>query len=197
MRVPVSEYAAKPWRIHEIAPDFRVEDVWVLPTPGGPGELPRLVDAVFTGDFESNVPTPVALLWRARWKLGEVFGWDREQDGLDTRVPSLRDRLPDDLRDRPVKPSTFAKFRAVYQTDDEWVAELANKTVHALMHLCWVPDGDGGHTGWMAVLVKPAGLFGTAYMAAIKPFRYSLVYPALLRKIGRSWRDQASETRSA
>lgn len=197
MQVPTSEYAARPWRIHEIAPDFRVEDVWVLPTPGGPDDLPRLVDAVFTGDFESNVPPPVRLLWQARWKLGRWLGWDREQDGLDSRVPSLRDRLPDDLRDRPVKPSSFAKFRAVYQTDDEWVAELANKTVHALMHLCWVPDGNGGYTGWMAVLVKPAGLFGTAYMAAIKPLRLALVYPALLRKIGRSWRDQASDTRSA
>lgn len=29
----------------------------------------------------------------------------------------------------------------------------------------------------MAVLVKPNGLLGTAYMAAIKPFRQLIVYP--------------------
>ena len=40
----------------------------------------------------------------------------------------------------------------------------------------------------MAVLVKPNGLFGRAYMAAITPFRYVLVYPEMLRAIGRRWR---------
>jgi hypothetical protein len=40
----------------------------------------------------------------------------------------------------------------------------------------------------MAVYVKPNGLLGTAYMAAIKPFRYVIVYPALMRQIGREWR---------
>jgi hypothetical protein len=40
----------------------------------------------------------------------------------------------------------------------------------------------------MAVLVKPNGLLGDAYMAAIKPFRYLIVYPAMLREMGRRWR---------
>lgn len=42
----------------------------------------------------------------------------------------------------------------------------------------------------MAVLVKPNGLLGKAYMAAIKPFRYLIVYPALVRMIGREWRER-------
>lgn len=49
--------------------------------------------------------------------------------------------------------------------------------------------GAGGYHGQMAVYVKPNGLLGTAYMAAIKPFRYMFVYPALMRHIGREWRD--------
>jgi len=40
----------------------------------------------------------------------------------------------------------------------------------------------------MAVYVKPNGLLGTAYMAAIKPFRYAIVYPALMRQIEWEWR---------
>ena len=40
----------------------------------------------------------------------------------------------------------------------------------------------------MAVLVKPNGLLGTAYMAAIMPFRHLIVYPPLMRDIGRDWR---------
>ena len=50
-------------------------------------------------------------------------------------------------------------------------------------------DATGGYRGQMAVYVKPNGLLGTAYMAAIKPFRYVIVYPALMRQIGREWRD--------
>ena len=48
----------------------------------------------------------------------------------------------------------------------------------------------GGYWGQMAVLVKPNGLFGAAYMVAIKPFRYLIVYPALMRLIGREWRER-------
>src|SRR3712207_8010109 len=44
-------------------------------------------------------------------------------------------------------------------------------------------------SGQLAVLVRPNGLFGKAYMAAIKPFRYLIVYPALMRMIGREWRE--------
>jgi len=43
----------------------------------------------------------------------------------------------------------------------------------------------------MAVLVKPNGWFGKAYMASIKPFRYAIVYPLLLRSIGRGWQTRA------
>jgi hypothetical protein len=69
---------------------------------------------------------------------------------------------------------------------------MANRTVHSVMHVGWVPDGTGGYRGQMAVLVKPNGLLGAAYMAAIKPFRHLIVYPALLRGIERDWRASAS-----
>jgi hypothetical protein len=43
----------------------------------------------------------------------------------------------------------------------------------------------------MAVLVKRNGLLGTAYMAAIRPFRHVLVYPAMIKGIGRRWESTA------
>jgi hypothetical protein len=47
----------------------------------------------------------------------------------------------------------------------------------------------------MAVYVKPRGTFGRAYMALIKPFRYLIVYPALMRQFERAWSsDHASPT---
>jgi uncharacterized protein DUF2867 len=39
----------------------------------------------------------------------------------------------------------------------------------------------------MAVLVKPNGLLGTAYMAAIRPFRHLIVYPAMMREGEWGW----------
>ena len=40
MRVPNTAHTSRPWRIHDIAPDFELEDVWALPTPGGPDDFP-------------------------------------------------------------------------------------------------------------------------------------------------------------
>ncbi len=102
-------------------------------------------------------------------------------------MPTLRDRLPAYLRDAPSGPD-FDLFTSPYLLEDEFAAEMANRTVHAVMHLGWVPEGAVGYRGQMAVLVKPNGLLGTVYMAAIKPFRYMIVYPALMRQIERAWR---------
>ena len=43
------------------------------------------------------------------------------------------------------------------------------------------------YRGRLAVLVKPNGLFGKAYLTAIAPFRHRLVYPAMLRQIRDAW----------
>jgi hypothetical protein len=59
--------------------------------------------------------------------------------------------------------------------------------VHAVLHLAWVEQGEGRHRGQMGVYVKPRGKPGAIYMALIKPFRHLIVYPALLRQIGRAW----------
>ena len=62
------------------------------------------------------------------------------------------------------------------------------------MHVGWVPDESGGYRGQMAVLVKPNGLLGSSYMAAIAPFRHVVVYPGMLREIGRIWQRAAGPT---
>lgn len=186
MRLPATAHTARPWRIHEIAPDFRLEDVWALPTPGGPDDFPLLVEAVAAG-----TPSQSAVfraLFAIRWKIGGLLGWDDPERGIGSRVPTLRERLPQDLRDGPSGPPIEGyPFSSLYLTDDEWALEIANQTVHGIAHVGWVRDGDG-YRGQMAVLVKPNGLLGAAYMLAIKPFRHLMVYPALLRDIERDWR---------
>ncbi|MCJ0872940.1 DUF2867 domain-containing protein [Streptomyces sp. AP-93] len=191
MRLPRTAHTDRPWRIHEIAGDFHVEDVWELPTPGGPDDLERLVRQFASGAD----PVPSFLgraLFEIRWKLGALFGWDKPADGIGGRVATLRDRLPADLREGPRGPDLGSvPFSSLYQTHDEWAAETANRTVHGVMHISWVPDGNGGYRGQMAVLVKPNGLLGAVYMVGIKPFRYLGVYPALIRGIGREWQARS------
>lgn len=182
-------FTGRPWRIHEIAPDFRLEDVWELPTPGGPDGLEHLVRVMTERDDDRDFPLPYRVLFAIRWWLGRLLGLDDEEDGVGTRVPSVRDRLPADLRAAAGPAFRSVPFDAVYQTDDEYVAEIANATVHGLMHLGWVADdtAEGGYRARMAVLVKPNGLLGEAYLAFIKPFRYLIVYPALVRTVARMW----------
>jgi hypothetical protein len=190
LRLPNSAHTSRPWRIHELTSDFRLEDVWALPTPGGPDDFPRLVQGIASGDPSRGSSRAARTLWAIRWKVGELLGWDGPETGLGSRVPTLRNRLPVDLRDGPSGPDFNAlPFTSLYLIDDEWAAEIANRTVHGVMHVGWVPDGAGGYSGQMAVYVKPNGLVGTAYMAAIRPFRHLIVYPPMLRQIGRIWRD--------
>lgn len=192
MRLPKTAHTSRLWRIHELTRDFQVEDVWALPTPGGPDELPRLVAQTVGGDFPKGAPLAVRFVWAARWKIGAVLGLDRPKTGIGSRVPSLRDRMTEDLRAAPRGQETAGfPFTSLYLLKDEWAAEMANKTVHTVMHMSWVQDGNGGYRGQMAVLVKSNGWFGAAYMAAIKPFRYVIVYPALMRAIEGEWRKGA------
>jgi hypothetical protein len=94
-------------------------------------------------------------------------------------------------------PSDFDAhlFSPLYITDDEFALEIANQTVHGVMHVGWVPDGTGGYRGQMAVLVRPNGVLGVAYLAAIAPFRHLVVYPLMMRGIGRAWRQSAARAR--
>ena len=189
MRLPNSAHTSRPWRIHEIAPDFRLEDVWALPTPGGQDDFPLLVQEIASGDPSQGSSRAIRALWSIRWKLGALLGWDSPDAVLGSRVPTLRDRLPADLLDAPSGPEFDAlPFTSLYLLKDEFAAEIANRTMHGVLHLGWVQDGTGGYRGEMAVLVKPSGLFGTAYMAAIRPFRHLMVYPAVVRRIEREWR---------
>jgi hypothetical protein len=195
MRRHNAEHTSRPWRIHEVAPDFTLYDVWALPTPGGPDDFPRLVHHFASGDTSDNPSWAARTLFAIRWKLGELLGWDDAESGVGSRVPTLRDRLPADLRDGPPGPEfDRLPFRSVYLTDDEWAAETANRTVHAVMHLSWVPDDGDSYRGQMAVLVKPNGLFGKTYMAVIAPLRHLLVYPPLMRGIEQEWQVGTPES---
>ena len=190
MRLPNAAHVSRPWRIHEIVPDFRLEDVWVLPTPGRADEFPILVEGFASVDPAKTASCATRALWSLRWKLGDLFGLDDPGSGLGSRVTTLRERLPDDLRAAAGPAFERLPFTSLYLTDDEFAAEIANQTMHGVLHLGWVAEGSGGYRGQMAVYVRPNGFLGNAYMTAIKPFRHLVIYPQMLRAMERRWHER-------
>jgi hypothetical protein len=199
MRLPNTAHTSRPWRIHEITKDFRLEDVWALPTPGGRDDFPQLVQWLASRNDPSRAAASpvVRALWAIRLKAGQLLGWDNADAGLGVRVRSLRDRLPPDLRDAPPGPDFRSlPFTSLYLLRNEWAAEMCNRTVHGVMHVGWIPDETGGYRGQMAVLVKPNGFLGNAYMAAIRPFRQLIVYPRSARDMERAWQARRASSSS-
>jgi hypothetical protein len=194
-RLDISKHAAHPWRIAEIAPDFELIDAWALPAEGTLEDFARL-DEIFSrlDDDDSSGSRASRFLFKLREWLGQLFGWDNELNTLPIpgcRETSLRERLPADLRAAIDDKAGGTPFRPVYRTSDEWAVELSNATVHAILHVGWVPQTDFSYRGQMGVYVKHRGWFGRLYMAAIAPFRHYIVYPALMRRIERAWQAGA------
>jgi hypothetical protein len=197
MRLSNNEHESHAWQISEIAPDFRLEDAWALPAQGGAGDFATLLEVMASLDPAEAESRATRALFSIRYRVGGWFGWDDEARQLP--IPSdsettLSARLPEDLRNTAtgLDLSSYG-FLPLYRTDVEWAAELSNRTVHAVMHLAWVEKGEGLYQGQMGVYVKPRGRFGVAYMAAIAPFRHRVVYPALMREIGRAWNARMAQ----
>ena len=99
---------------------------------------------IASGDPSQGSSRAARVLWAIRWKVGELLGWDGPDAGVGSRVPTLRDRLPLDLRDAPSGPDfDTLPFTSLYLLKDEWAAEIANRTMHGIMHIGWVPDETG------------------------------------------------------
>ena len=65
------------------------------------------------------------MLWTIRWKVGELLGWDSPY--ADFGTPTLRDRLPADLRAAPSGPEFAAlPFASLYLLADEWGIEAVD-----------------------------------------------------------------------
>jgi hypothetical protein len=204
MKLPNAEHERRPWRIHELVPDFTLEDYWALPMHGGSEDFESVLELTRAFDPSKAESLPTRFLWSLRDRLGVWFDLGEISAPVDAELPgelpipgtaetSLRDRIPPDLRGSAVGFSFGSlPFVPLYRTDREAAAELSNKTVHGVAHLAWVDLGEGRYEGRMAVYVKPRGAFGRAYMAAIKPFRYWVVYPALMRQMERAWAARPS-----
>ncbi len=191
MRLSNAEHAAHPWVIAQIAPDFKLIDAWALPAEGGRDGFDALLNVMAAVDGASAESALTRALFRVRYQMGAWFGWDdaaRQLPVPGCTETTLSQRLPVNLRGSAAGLNLGpAGFTPLYRTSNEWAAELSNGTVHAVLHLAWVEQDNDRHRGQMGVYVKPRGKLGAMYMALIRPFRHLIVYPALMRQIGRAW----------
>jgi hypothetical protein len=192
MRSTAASHQAHPWRVHTLAPDFELIDVWSFDVQVEPG---RSFDA-FLGVFWDVMGTLARHpLSRLRMALGRGLGWDKKPDTRSIpgcRERRLAERLEDGDRAKDRTPAgdppRLASVRPVYRFADEALYEVSNATVHALMHIGCAAGGPPE----LAVYIKSRGLFTRLYMAAIWPARHAIIYPALTSRVENRWRDQAA-----
>lgn len=200
MRIPNKKHYDYAWLVHELAHDFRLEDFWEFPIEAAPQKhslylfRKEALKPVMDNIMEAGV---AGTLFRFRGWLGEIFEWDatRNQEPIpNCSETSIKARFhQENLQqhqaslDLSQKNKDYTQFQTVYALENETLQEISNKTVHALLHLAWVPKTETTYTVQMAVYVKVRGRLGQLYMEAIKPFRWWIVYPTIMKLVGQAW----------
>lgn len=144
MRLRDIEHTSRPWRIHELTRDFRVRTCGRSRWQAA-GTISRGSQRSWPRRTRCGAPHAVRALWAIRVKIGEMLGWDSPDAGPGSRAGTLRERLPADLRDARGPDFAALPFTPLYLLGEEFAAEMANRTVRAVMHVGWVPDGSGAY----------------------------------------------------
>ncbi|MEM7245588.1 MAG: DUF2867 domain-containing protein [Acidobacteriota bacterium] len=180
MQISDELHRSRPWRVHELAPDFPLHDAWRFEIEGSADdfdEFLRVQEQAFTARSAGRW-SAAGLLFRLREAMSLL--------DADPGLPRVRERIGGD------RESSLGPFELVYREPDECLHEICNRTVHALLHLGWV-ETDDGWSPEMAVYVKPQGWLGRGYMALINPFRHLIVYPTLMRRVREAWTTRTAE----
>jgi hypothetical protein len=185
-------HRARAWRVHDLAKDFSLEDLWGFDLGGrAPSDIRDFLASFWTVLRASSE----GRLARARVRIGAALGWDDHD--LTLPIPgcaetSVSARLSSDDRARSLtpedapSPTEMPKVKTVYVFAEEALYELSNDTIHALLHVAIA-----GPNATLAVYVKHRGLMSRLYMAAIWPARHLLIYPAFTRSLETAWRSAA------
>ena len=201
MRISSHRHTRHPWRVFSLVRDFQLQDVWQFPIEdrGDPETAFTQFQDTFASAMERlSKKGPAGWLFQLRTLLGRLFGWDGDRSAAPALgKQSLRMRYLGEGNDQSqaagmaVDSEGNNGFFPVYRLPRESLSEIANKTVHAALHLSWPEIESGRYTAHMAVYVKATGRFTPIYMALIKPFRHWIVYPAMMRITARMWRETA------
>jgi hypothetical protein len=189
MRIGPGEFRARPLRVHALLHDVPLEDVWAIRLPGGgAGRTIQDVRSVFIAGVETAPPL-VKWLFRLRFRIGALLGWDRQRPVWSAASYVHRLTPADRARSMAAPGTPDGRLSLLYRFESEQLSELRNATVHAFMSLS-IGQTPGGYLAYLAVYAQPVHRFTGLYMRAIAPFRRLVVYPALIRKMQNAWAER-------
>jgi hypothetical protein len=197
-QVSTQEFERLPLRVHTFLAGVPLHDVWVV-------DLPRWRAGVTLDEFlraannctlttcgcskSSSLFTPsplVRILLNIRFLVGRFFGWDREPPTATCKTFATHLTDIDRSRSLLAAGTRDAFFRVIYRFENEQLAELINRTVHAAA-LSALVDTETGYRFYLGVYVRAVNRFTPFYIAVIDPFRKLIVYPSLLRSVRAHW----------
>ena len=186
MRIRRQDFLPKKPRTQKLLGDIPLHDVWAFDLRGGlEGRTLRDFQELFSAESLQEANPVVGALFKLRWALDRLFGWDRETPGVPES--SYLHRLSESDRTESLEGSpTFGPFRLIYASEDETLYEIINLTAHSLLLMTFERTPDGYRACW-AVYVKKVSWMTPIYMALIDPFRWLLVYPPVIRMMERKW----------
>jgi len=193
-QISPAEFYALPLRVHTLLADISLDDVWAVDLPAHCNDVTLCEflrrareNKSDRADAEINrFPLFARALFGLRFFLGRVLGLETEPK--DAPVVSFGNRLTVEDRARSiVEPGTAeGLFRIVYRFENEQLAEIQNRTVHAAA-LSALAEKVHGYRFYFAVYVRSRSWITPLYMGLIDPFRRWIIYPALLKKIRADW----------
>jgi hypothetical protein len=205
-QVDQASHFSKAWKVHEIAQDFTLLDVWEYPIVADHSKgqdfayflkMMQRPSRIEIKRFFSVKFLAAGLLINLRMHLGEIIGLDKNINTLPIpgcRETSIGDRLTEKDRKNSLKASELGiqdvdngPWRIVYIFKDEMLIELSIDVVHVLMHLGWVQKSGNFHAPRLAVYAKPRGQIGRVYMDLIMPFRRMIIYPVMMENAKDMW----------
>src|SRR5436190_8686784 len=133
MRLAVEEYQNLDLWAHAFLQDVPLHAAFAIDLPGGgKGRTVRDIHALLPADAATKVNPVVAGLFKIRWVLGRMFGWD---DPRRYERHSYLHRLGVEDRARSLStPGTpDGPFRLLHLLPSESVREVQNATVHAFL----------------------------------------------------------------
>lgn len=126
-----------------------------------------------------------SLFWLRGW-IGRVFRWD-DDDKLAQSVSFLPRLTADEIGRSRIEPGRKEGIsRVLYCFENEFAAEIINKTVHCFWVMAVEPTANG-YALYMAVYVRKLNWFTPIYMALVGPMLKWIIYPALNRSVIRHW----------
>lgn len=187
VRVNPREFERIPLRAHSLLLNVPLHDAWATDLEGGgPGRTIADLRALLSEEKLRASNPAVDFLFGLRWRLGHIFGWDREPSRA-SKESFLHRLSPADQENSLVPPGTpEGPFRVLFVSRHEAISEIQNSTVHGFSVFALLERPSGYRLYW-GIYVLPVGFITSWYMRLIDPFRRVIIYPAMLRYIKAAW----------